>query len=372
MAEVNPRRIRLLVVDDSVISRKIVSNAIKSADDLELIAAVADGRHALEIVASGKCDLVTLDIQTLGMDGLELLTEILKIHPIPVIMISVQSQRRSEITLEALDRGAVDYLSKPDSTDEDHSSFLSELLRKIRTLAGVNTEHILEFRRRREKRLAQLRDQRATTDSAKEGSEKRPTSCIAIGISTGGPPVLERLVSELRPPQPPIVIVQHMLASFTRPFAERLNDLSALSIKEVEEGDPLLSNRAYLAPGWAHIALRKVGYDVLFTLRDGPPVSGHRPSADVMMQSVADCFPKRCLGVIMTGMGHDGVDGCAAIRRAGGYVLGQDEATSDVYGMNKQAFIQGHVDRQFGLDLATATIAQTARERFGVESSCVL
>ena len=173
--------------------------------------------------------------------------------------------------------------------------------------------------------------------------------CIAIGISTGGPPALARLFSELRPPVPPIVVVQHMPAAFTRPLAEAARRVVGNHRPRGDRRAPLLPNQALLAPGGKHLRIRRFGNLLRANVFDGPSVSSHKPSIDVLMTSVAEAFGRRCLGVIMTGMGRDGVAGCAAIRHAGGIVLGQDERSSDVYGMNKIAFVEGHVDRQFAL-----------------------
>jgi two-component system chemotaxis response regulator CheB len=163
---------------------------------------------------------------------------------------------------------------------------------------------------------------------------------------------------------PPIVVVQHMPPSFTKPLAWRLDSLSELSIREAAHGDLLEPNRVLIAPGGKHLEVRRVGGAVKAVVRDGTPVSGHMPSVDVLMKSVAATFGPKCLGVIMTGMGRDGADGCAAIRAAGGYVLGQDQESSDVYGMNKVAYVEGHVDRQFALSEAATVIARHVRTRF--------
>lgn len=182
--------------------------------------------------------------------------------------------------------------------------------------------------------------------------------CIAIGISTGGPPALATLLERLAPPLPPIVIVQHMPAQFTLPFAARLDSLSRLTVKEAETGDLLQPNYVYVAPGGQHLEIRRHGLSGKLLVRAGNPVSGHRPSVDVMLASAAGVFGPRCLGMIMTGMGRDGADGCRALRAAGGYVLGQDETSSDVYGMNKVAMLEGNVDRQFSLDAAAGVLLQ--------------
>jgi two-component system, chemotaxis family, protein-glutamate methylesterase/glutaminase len=188
--------------------------------------------------------------------------------------------------------------------------------------------------------------------------------CIAIGISTGGPPALAHLFAHLRPPVPPIVVVQHMPAAFTQPLAERLNGLSEITVCEATDGASLVPNQVLLAPGGKHLRIRRFGHLWRANVFDGPAVSSHKPSIDVLMTSVAEAFGRRCLGIIMTGMGRDGVAGCAAIRQAGGNVLGQDEHSSDVYGMNKIAFVEGHVDRQFALSDVADELAREIQTRW--------
>jgi len=352
------RSIRVLVVDDSILIREMICDQIAAAPDIEVVGRAADGRKALEIIDAVNPDVVTLDIQMPKMDGLATLDAILERRPVPVIMVSALTQMGANTTLDALERGALDYVPKPQGSPESSAVLGEELLRKIRTAAGTNVQRILEIRRerkiRREKRKEQQHvPKRVSTASPAELVDK----CIAIGISTGGPPALSSLFETLRPPMPPIVVVQHMPPHFTKPLAWRLDALATLSIKEAAAGDVLRPNHVLIAPGGKHLRLRRSGRMVKVVLRDDPPVSGHKPSVDVMMKAAADAFDKRLLGVIMTGMGRDGANGCRAIREAGGYVLGQDEASSDVYGMNKVAHTEGNVDRQFGLNEAAGTIA---------------
>lgn len=193
--------------------------------------------------------------------------------------------------------------------------------------------------------------------------QAQPPACTVLGISTGGPPALARLLAELRPPLPPLVIVQHMPRQFTGPLSARLNTLSPLAVREARHGDAIEPNLVLIAPGGRHLELVRRGESVRVRLSDGPPQSGHRPSIDVLFASAAAVFGPRCLGVIMTGMGRDGVRGCGAIRRAGGAVLAQDEATSAVYGMNRAAVLAGHVDRQFALDDAAEVLMAVAGDR---------
>jgi two-component system chemotaxis response regulator CheB len=309
-------------------------------------------------------DVITLDIQMPNMDGLATLDAILARRPVPVIMVSSLTKLGADITLDALDRGAVDYLAKPDYGAKTRSALRDELPRKIRTSAGLDVRRILEIRRQRKQRRAEdAKDKPPPRKAEEPGPPELANKCIAIGISTGGPPALSRLFEALRPPMPPIVVVQHMPPSFTKPLAWRLDSLGELSIREASNGDLLEPNHVLIAPGGKHLLVRRAGGAVRAVVRHGAPVSGHMPSADVLMKSVAETFGKDCLGVIMTGMGRDGADGCGAIRASGGYVLGQDEGSSDVYGMNKVAYVEGNVDRQFALDEAAAVIARHVRSR---------
>ncbi|MEO2020150.1 MAG: chemotaxis-specific protein-glutamate methyltransferase CheB [Fuerstiella sp.] len=344
----NKKKARVLVVDDSALIREIT----RESDTLKLAGTAEDGRAALSQIELLRPDVVTLDIQMPRMDGLETLDEILKRDPIPVIMVSALAKRAADVTLQALDRGALDYVAKPDNVGTDLEELRSQLLRKIRTAASTDVKRVLSIRKARQARRATARKEvRDTKTEADNGSQEYTNCCITIGISTGGPPALTGFLETLRPPMPPIVIVQHMPQHFTAPFAERLNSVSQLDVKEAAHGDVLKVSQVFVAQGGTHLKLKRIGKSVRVQVRaGGDPVSGHMPSADVMMQCAADVFGERSLGVIMTGMGREGADGCGHIKTAGGYVLGQNQATSDVYGMNKVAFQEGYVDRQFPLD----------------------
>jgi len=206
-----------------------------------------------------------------------------------------------------------------------------------------------------------------TTTSA--GTPAHGCACIVIGISTGGPQALSQIFPSLAPPIPPILIVQHMPGQFTGVFAERLNRYSSLTVKEAEEGDQVLPDRVLVAPGGRHMALAGLPPRLRVTLSDEPPVSGHRPSIDVLFQSAARLYQSATVGLIMTGMGRDGVEGCKAIFGAGGLVLGQDESSSVVYGMNKAAFLEGAVKAQFGLDELPGILQNIAAFRAELEST---
>jgi two-component system chemotaxis response regulator CheB len=356
------QKIRVLVVDDSPVIRQIISDNVAQTDDVMVVGAVEDGVQATQWFARHEADVVTLDIQMPKMDGLQTLDALLAIRPVSVLMVSSLTRLGADVTLEALERGALDYVAKPAAGRNAQVALNDELLRKIRCAAATDLRRVLEIRqqraeRRKEKRTAIVARPPVSApelNTALELADK----CIAIGVSTGGPPALASLLEGLAPSLPPIVIVQHMPPHFTKQFAARLDHLSRLTVKEAQTGDVLVPNHVYVAPGGQHLEIQRQGRSGTIVIRDGDPMNGHRPSVDVMMKSAASVFGKRCLGIIMTGMGRDGSDGCQAIRAAGGFVLGQDEATSDVYGMNRVAMLEGNVDRQFSLDDAAATITQ--------------
>jgi len=355
------KTLRILVVDDSAVFRQIISDIINAEPDMKVVGTAADGIQALELVDRLFPDVITLDVQMPRMDGLATLDAILAKRAVPVIMVSSLTKLGASITFDALERGALDYVAKPSYGADARAGLRDELLRKVRAVAGLNVRRILEIRAERKRRRAERPAEPPPKTFSEADTGLLADKCIALGISTGGPPALTVLFEQLRPPMPPIVVVQHMPPNFTKPLAWRLDSISALSISEAEGGEVLKPNHVLIAPGGKHLKLLRAGNSARTALDDGPPVSGHKPSVDVLMSSAAAIFGPRCLGIIMTGMGRDGADGCRAIRQAGGYVLGQDEATSDVYGMNKVAFVEGNVDRQFALPNGAAVITQYVR-----------
>jgi two-component system chemotaxis response regulator CheB len=364
--------IGVLIVDDSAVVREVIGDAIRSQSGMHVVGTASDGRRALELVAQLQSDVVTLDVLMPQLDGLQTLDGLLAVRPVPVVMVSGLTQAGAETTLAALDRGAMDYVAKPESGVPRGPGFLDELIRKIRAVAGVDVRRMLQIRRERAERqklkAAAGPIVRSSPPSARDVPLSYRDACIALGISTGGPPALATLFAGLRTPLPPLAVVQHMPPGFTASLAKRLDALTPLEVKEAADGDEMLPNRVLLAPGGKHMQLRRRAGRIVTTIIDGEPVSGHRPSVDVLMQSAAELYGRRTVGLIMTGMGRDGVAGCAAVRAAGGFVLGQDEASSDVYGMNKAAFVDGHVDRQFSLDDAALVLLQTVEQRFAGKS----
>jgi two-component system chemotaxis response regulator CheB len=359
----NPKT-RVLIVDDSPLLRTIIADAIAKTNDLEVVGQAADGQEGLEQFETLRPDVVTLDIQMPKRNGLETLQLMLERCPTPVLMCSSLTTFGAEITLTALEQGALDYVAKPETGRAGNEIFCEDLLRKIRLLAHANVPKILEVRKQRRHSRAPRNPASALTNilTAQTQLSECGGKLIAIGVSTGGPPALHTIFANLRAPLPPIVIVQHMPPHFTKSLAGRLDRLGPIRCKEAEAGDVLQPNHAYLAPGGLHLRVERGPTGPRLNVSFGEPVSGHRPSVDVLMTSAAKVFGGGCRGVIMTGMGRDGVEGCREIRAAGGYVIGQDEATSDIYGMNRVAFEAGYVDEQFALDEgAEALMALTTR-----------
>lgn len=361
---------RVLIVDDSALMRTLIADQLADVEGIEVCGTASSGQLALQMMKRLQPDVITLDVQMPGMDGLETLDKLLEIRPVPVIMVSAMTQLGGDITLDALERGAFDYVAKPAGLVQAESVMREELVRKIRSVVDTDFAKVLEIRRaraeiRRKRRAAAGVPTKIITPPKKTepvAAADWPCRCIAIGISTGGPPALTSLFENLPSGLPPIVIVQHMPEQFTRAFAKRLNSISQVEVKEAATGDMLEAGCAYVAQGGKHLEIRRhTRSQSRLEVFDGDPVSGHRPSVDVMMRSAAKVFGDACLGVVMTGMGRDGSDGCKAIREAGGYVLGQDEASSDIYGMNRVAFVEGNVDKQFDLQEAAQIIVREAK-----------
>jgi two-component system, chemotaxis family, protein-glutamate methylesterase/glutaminase len=354
-------RIRLLIVDDSQLCREIIRDIVATDPAIEVVGVACDGRDAISKIEHVQPDIVTLDVHMPVLNGLDTLAAILDNHPTPVIMVSSVTERGADMTLRALELGAMDYVLKPVDLYGSKDKFSADLVHKIKVMAGVDVQRVLGIRHRKQSEIGRTVVNRQPVIAKTKPETPSPDTrvykhaCIAIGISTGGPPALMRVFEELRPPLPPILIVQHMPANFTTAFADRLNSISKLEVVEAQAGMRLEPNQVLLAPGGLHLGLVKRGEHVMARVWEGELVSGHRPSVDVMMLDAAQIYRTSCLGVIMTGMGKDGVEGCQAIRHCGGSVIGQDQETSDIYGMNKVAFLAGHVERQYALgDLAEA------------------
>ncbi len=329
------RKIRVLVVDDSAFVRRALARMLGSDPDLEVVGVAVDGKDGVEKVKELRPDVVTLDIHMPRMGGLEALKVIMTDNPVPVLLLSSLTREGADVTLRGLELGAMDFVDKSSVQGNMNLLDLAEELKvKVRALAGVPRRRLRGLVAAGARLAAQPRDRAGRVD------------VVAIGTSTGGPPALQAIIPRL--PEAltsTILVVQHMPAGFTRSLAERLSSLSVVPVREAEDGEPLGPGAVLIAPAGRHMKLRRRASAVRVWLDDEPRSALHRPSADVLMASVAKLYGSRALGVILTGMGSDGVEGLRAIRQAGGKTLAEDEETCVIYGMPKAAVEAGVVDR---------------------------
>jgi two-component system chemotaxis response regulator CheB len=321
---------RVLIVDDSTVMRQLIGAALSADPELEVVGEACDPLQAREAIKALNPDVITLDVEMPNMNGLEFLERLMRLRPMPVVMVSTLTARGTEATLQALELGAVDCIEKPRGSDRDG---FREIAAKVKAAAR-----------------ARVKDRVKRDEPACTGDFTPADKLVAIGSSTGGVEALLTVIQRLPANCAPTVITQHMPASFTRSFAERLNRVSAATVSEARDGDPLLPGRVYVAPG-GDFHLEVEGTKQLrCRVTRGDPVSGHCPSVDVLFSSVARTAKDRAVGAILTGMGRDGAQGLLAMRQAGARTLGQDEATCVVYGMPRAAFELGAVERQLPLE----------------------
>ena len=325
------KQIRVLIVDDSAIVRKIFSQELSKYPDISVVGVAPDPYVARDKIVNLKPDVITLDIEMPRMDGLSFLRKLMKYYPIPAIIVSSLSPVNSEMAMEALDCGAVEVMAKPGGS-YGVGDMSVQLAEKIRAAANVRVRTLAPP---------------PTAAGKKNGSEvslalKRSThKVIAMGASTGGTEALKSVLMEMPANSPGIVIVQHMPPRFTTAFANRLNGLCRIEVREAKDGDAVLPGTALIAPGNYHMLLKRVGGTYYVEVQTGPLVFHQRPSVDVLFVSVARHAGSNALGVIMTGMGRDGASGLLEMKKAGAYTVAQDEASCVVFGMPKEAILMG-------------------------------
>lgn len=344
--------IRVLVIDDSATMRKLIAYALNGAPGIEVVGEAPDPTEAFRLVDTLDPDVITLDVEMPKMNGLDFLRRVMKHRPRPVIMVSSLTVNGAAVTIEALMNGAFDCVGKP-SLQDDRT--FSELIDKVRA-AG-------EMRRQRRDRGHAPAE--AAHGTAHAGASSRVTEkIIAIGASTGGVEALISVLSGFPADCPPTVITQHMPANFTRSFADRLDRMCKPTVSEAVDRAALARGHVYIAPGGHfHLEVNRRGDGFESRLRDGDPVSGHRPSVDVLMSSVARAAGRDAVGVILTGMGRDGAQGLLQMRQAGARTIGQNEASSLIYGMPRVAFEVGAVEKQVHLTRISQEILEPSRVR---------
>ncbi|MDD3769842.1 MAG: chemotaxis response regulator protein-glutamate methylesterase [Sulfuricurvum sp.] len=337
--------IRVLIVDDSATARAVLRDILENDPDIEVVGSASDAYVARDKIVELRPDVICLDVEMPRMDGITFLRRLMHYVPIPVVMVSSLTQNGAKTTLEALEAGAVDFVPKPHSHIYDGKDEMrDELLTKIKMASRVRVH---------QRALQSIRQ--ANTTSLAETTNK----ILAIGASTGGTEALKEVLMGLPRNAPGTVIVQHMPANFTAPFAERLNALCAMEVREARNGDSITPGVVLIAPGDYHMVVRRSGARYYVEIGSGDKVSGHRPSADVLLNSVAKIAGANAIGVILTGMGGDGARGLLAMRNAGARTIGQDEASCIVYGMPKVAYELGAVERQLPLSKIAEGIVQS-------------
>lgn len=352
-----PRRILVLVVDDSAFIRKAMKRMLGSDPMIKVIDDACDGLEALEKIKNLKPDVVTLDVRMPGMDGLQTLKKIIRENPVPVLMVSSLTSEGGEITLRALEMGAVDFIDKSSChTTMDISDIAESLIQKVKVIAGVDLKKVVKSK------PALKPAPPSPIPSMVPFKDGNPSHIVAIGTSTGGPMSLEKVLTSLPGDYPgAIMVVQHMPAGFTKSLAQRMNHLCPMGVKEAEEGDTILPGNIYIAPGGYHLQIQHSIDKYCVALSKNPRDVPHCPSVDVMMKSIAKTWPGRTLGIIMTGMGNDGSEGIQAIKQKGGTILAQNEETCVVFGMPRAAYLTGCVSRMIPLDRIADEICRFAK-----------
>jgi two-component system chemotaxis response regulator CheB len=331
------QKIKVLVVDDSAIVRKIFNEELSKEPDIEVIGTAPDPYVARDKIVQLKPDVITLDIEMPRMDGLTFLKKLMKYYPLPTIIVSSLTPKGSAMALEAIEDGAVEVLAKPGGS-YSVGDMVIQLKEKIRAAARVNMNHRVP---------ATVQPKVGTiVKSLSETTQK----VIAIGASTGGTEALKEVLVNLPLNSPGIVIVQHMPAKFTTAFAERLNKICQIEVKEADDGDSVINGRALIAPGNFHMLIRRSGAKYFVNIKDGPFVHHQRPAVDVLFNSVAQYVGNNAIGVILTGMGADGAKGLLAMKGAGAKTIAQDEASCVVFGMPKEAIKMGAAEKVVSLE----------------------
>ena len=351
------RRIRVLVVDDSAVVRQALSEVLSSDPEIEVIGAASDPFVAADRIREQLPDVITLDIEMPRMDGLTFLKLIMSQHPIPVVICSSLAEEGARSTMRALDYGAVEIITKPRlGTKQFLEDSRLVLCQAVKGAAAARLRPLGAAHRIEPKLTADAILSPATHAMA-ETTEK----VVVIGASTGGTEALKTLLEVLPPDAAGIVIVQHMPELFTRAFANRLDGLCSISVKEAETNDTVIRGRALIAPGNHHLLLKRSGARYYVEVRDGPLVCRHRPSVDVLFRSAARYAGQNAVGVILTGMGDDGARGMLEMKQAGAVTIAQDEATCVVFGMPKEAIRLGAVHKVLPLEAVAGAIVAIAR-----------
>jgi len=350
------RKIKVLIVDDSALVRQILVEILKTAPDMDVVGTASDPFMARERIKETNPDVLTLDVEMPRMDGLTFLANLMRLRPMPVVMVSSLTERGAETTLKALELGAIDFVSKPKiDVAGTLRDFSEEILNKIRIAAGARV-----VARSAPSNPANVPPKHSADAILPANSASRmlrtTDRIIAVGASTGGTEAIRELLTGLPADSPAVLIAQHIPAAFSAPFAKRMDSVSALSVCEPADGQHIMSGHVYIAPGGKHLLVERDGARYRCRLNDGPPVNRHCPSVDVLFRSVAQQVGPNAIGVILTGMGDDGARGLKEMHEAGAPTIAQDEHSSVVWGMPGAAVKMGAIDEVMSLDKIAAAV----------------
>jgi two-component system chemotaxis response regulator CheB len=327
---------RVLVVDDSLLMRKILTSILDSDPSLEVVGQAKDAYEARDLIKKLNPDVLTLDVEMPGMSGIQFLRNLMRLRPMPVVMVSTKTSAGSKETLDALEIGAVDFIEKPQmENDALKDSYIREFIAKVKSAAKANVKRIEQTAQQssapRTSCLQRLHDKVNSVTG----------KIIAIGSSTGGTEALKEVLTRFPKEMPPIVITQHIPAAFSSSFAERMDTLCKMHVAQATEGMEIVPGSVYIAPGDKHLLVVRKSGRLYCSLDDGPPVNQHKPSVEMMFDSIGNIMPKSTVSVMLTGMGDDGANAMKRLKDQGSYTIGQDEATSVVWGMPGQAYKKG-------------------------------
>ncbi|MBX9899512.1 MAG: chemotaxis response regulator protein-glutamate methylesterase [Burkholderiaceae bacterium] len=352
-------KIKVLIIDDSALIRSVLSEIINQQPDMEVIAVAPDPLVARELIKQTNPDVLTLDVEMPKMDGLDFLEKLMRLRPMPVIMVSSLTERGSEITMRALELGAVDFVTKPKLSIQSGMLEYADLIAdKIRAASKARV-------RSRAAHLVKDSDQRPGVLPMMKNPLMSSEKLIIIGASTGGTEAIKSFLEQMPSDCPGILITQHMPEGFTRSFAKRLDGLCKISVSEAAGGERVLPGHAYIAPGHSHLLLARSGANYVTQLDTGAPVNRHRPSVDVLFRSAAINAGKNAVGVILTGMGKDGALGMLEMKNAGAHNFAQDEASCVVFGMPREAIAVGATHEVGPLDELPSRVLQYLTQHGG-------
>jgi two-component system, chemotaxis family, protein-glutamate methylesterase/glutaminase len=344
-------KIKVLVIDDSALARKILSTGLARDPEIEVIGSAPDVYVARDKIVYNKPDVLTLDVEMPRMDGVEFLRRLMPQYPLPVVMVSALTAPGATVTLEAMENGAIDFVLKPSTSFGNKlEDMIDELVQKIKVASTVD--------------VSRWRNKTRTESKRPQGAVLHGTTdkVIGIGASTGGTVALRAVIEAFPPDMPGTVIVQHMPPKFTKMFADKLNSLSKVEVKEAADHDRVMKGRVLIAPGGMQMSVVRSGGRYVVRVKDAEKVNGHAPSVDVLFNSIAENVGVNSIGVLLTGMGRDGAAGMAKMRGTGARTLAQDERTCVVFGMPKEAYEMGAAEKLVAIDDVTVEVVRLLRE----------